>query len=95
MGALTLPDGSANQRDWCDQHLRKLARYADVQYAAADPSRLFIGFISPNFAGVGHVWLVRAGTTRESHGHVGVDSRPWDTGVLLANASAAYELPTA
>ena len=90
-----MPDGSFYQRLWCEQQqLHKLAQYSDVQYAANDPSRLFICFIEPNaHESIGHVFFVCAGVTYESHGGVGVGSRPWDTPVLLNNASEAYEFP--
>lgn len=95
---LILPDGSWEQRAWCETRLRQLARYADVAYAKEDPSRLFIAFIEPGAIGpgkAGHVWLVLAGRTLESYGGVGVGSRPWDAWTLKRYASAAYELPVA
>lgn len=88
------PEGSAEQHDWCEAAgLHKLLRYSDVHFAA-DDSRLFVAFIRP-VEGVhaGHVWFVRHGWTRESHSHVGVSSRPWDTPVLLQGATDCYELP--
>lgn len=102
-GELIIPDGSQNQRVWCDDmKLHRLARYSDVVYAT--PRRLFICFIKPfeNGCGsVGHVWFVSQldgdrdtmPDTMESHGGKGVDSRPWNTRVLKSEAFCAYELP--
>ena len=91
-GALVVPDGSSNMHAWAEANLRELVQYSDVQEAEGDPSRLFIAFIPP--APIGHVWLVRGGMTRESHGGRGVDSRPWNTPILLREAEGAYELVT-
>jgi len=96
-GKLKIPDGSWYQRQWCEKNLRRLSKYSDVAYAAKDPSRLFICFIEPGATGkgqAGHVWLVRAGKTMESHGGKGVNSRAWDYKTLKNYCSAAYELPT-
>ena len=92
-----MPDGSFYQRLWCEQQgLHKLAQYSDVQYCINDPSRLFICFIEPNaHESIGHVFYVCAGVTYESHDGVGVDSRPWNTAVLLQNTSETFELPMA
>ncbi len=90
---LILPEGSVDQHNWCDARgLRQLSRYSDVQYARDDPNRLFIAFIEPHGKRAGHVWLVCAGKSMESRGVVGVDSRKWNTPVLLGNACAAYEV---
>jgi hypothetical protein len=89
-----VPEGSVDQHDWCDEHgLKRLAHYSDVQYAAKDPSRLFWCFIEPHGDKPGHTFFVRAGMTMESHGGVGIDSRPWDCSALRG-AVAAYEVPT-
>ena len=67
-GALVLPDGSQNQRAWCEERashgqLHRVAKYPDVaRYMTA--RRLFLAFIKPwtNGCGaVGHVWLVAGG----------------------------------
>jgi hypothetical protein len=96
-GLLVLPDGSQNQLAWASQEgLQRLANYSDVQFAAADPSRLFIGFLKPGSDGIGHVFLLRSRDggmlTRESHGHHGVDARAWDT-PALAGCHFCFELP--
>lgn len=88
---LTLPDGSAEQHEWCAAHLREV-HYKDAG-TLADPSRLFIAFIAPG-NGIGHVWLLNAGASLECRGHTGVSSRPWNSPVLLNAVSACYELPT-
>jgi len=87
-----MPDGSVNQHDWCDsQKLPKLA-YPNVGKPDAT-GKLFIGFIQPAHGHPGHVWLVHNATTLESHGGVGVDSRPWNSRVLVNAVAACYELP--
>lgn len=109
-GVLTLPDGSQNQRAWCEQktaegELNRVANYADAaKYMTG--KRLFICFIRPGFNGcgpVGHVWLLAQyndgdnGTlagTLESHGGVGIHSRAWNTRTLVNEFYSAYELPT-
>jgi hypothetical protein len=93
-GLLKLPDGSVNQREWCEWvQLHRLKKYSDVQYA--DGSRLFICFIKPTNLLAGHVWLVQGGVTVECHGHTkGFDRRAWNTLVLRLRCDAAYELPT-
>lgn len=94
-GKLVVPDGSMNQKRWCqDAWLHELARYSDVKHAEAD-NRLFICFLSPRLGGVipGHVWFVLRGRTLESYGRRGIGSRPWDTKALLKRCNAAYELP--
>lgn len=98
---MTIPDGSWMQREWCEAaNLHKLSNYRDV--CQADPSRLFIAFIPPKSGKAGHVWFVTKALsknatsqpmTMESHGGVGVNSRPWNTSVLLRNCDAVYELP--
>ena len=90
--AVVMPDGSVNQHDWCDsQKLPKLA-YPNVGKPDAT-GKLFIGFIQPAHGHPGHVWLVHNATTLESHGGVGVDSRPWNSRVLVNAVAACYELP--
>ncbi|MCW3053277.1 MAG: peptidase and in kexin sedolisin [Chthonomonadales bacterium] len=93
---LILPDGSAAQREWCErQGLRKVA-YTNAA-TLADPSRIFICFITASHSGaIGHVWILIGGKTYESHGGgVGVSSRAWNTPVLIGNVSACYEMPAA
>lgn len=97
---LKLPDGSWHQAVWCDKHLRKLAQYSDVHYAAEDPSRLFIAYLPPNAIrknSAGHIWLVRSDGQRmrtyESRGGKGPSSRVWDAPVLLKHATGAWEVP--
>lgn len=103
-GALVLPDGSQNQREWAEANLHEV-RYADAA-AYMTGKRLFICFIRPSHNGcgeVGHVWLLRDGDegigvhaeTVESHGGHGPNSRAWNTGVLLREAYSCFELETA
>lgn len=92
-GAIKLPDGSQNQLSWARKNLRKLAKYSDVQYAANDPSRVFIAFLSPKpgAAWPRHVWIVTAGKTMESYGSGGVNSRKWDA-TALKSCRECFEL---
>ncbi len=93
-GKLVLPQGSWQQREWCEAHqLYKLAQYTDVRFAERDPGRLFIAFITPRGKTPGHVWLVRAGLTMESFGGRGVGARPWNAQTLKSRACACFELP--
>lgn len=93
-----IPDGSWNQRDWCEKNLRQLKQYSDVQYAANDPKRIFICFIKPTATTAGHVWFVYMGKTYECHGGKkgnGVDSRSWtyfNTQGFKARGLVAFEL---
>jgi cell wall-associated NlpC family hydrolase len=97
---LRIPDGSANQWEWAKANLRQV-NYADVgKFCAADPSRLFIAFMSAARSGIGHVWLGRSDgkqmRTMECHGgqrNRGVDSLPWS--VRQAICDGCYELPAA
>jgi len=92
-GQLVLPDGSQVQLAWAENSLHKLDKYSDVLYAKDDPNRLFIAFlrVTPNRK-IGHVWLVHQGMTLESHGGVGVDSRPWDS-LALKSCTDCFEVP--
>lgn len=88
-----IPAGSSDQHDWCAaQGLYQLAQYSDVQYAAADSTRLFIAFIPPSNA-EHHVWLIYQGNTMECCSSRGVCTRSWDTPILTSNVWAAFELP--
>jgi cell wall-associated NlpC family hydrolase len=97
-----IPDGSQNQREWCENNqLVKLATYADVNDDVGGEA-LYIAFIKPYTNGcgsIGHVWFVykpgdgQGAETFESHGGVGVDSRKWDTTILLKEAFEAFKLP--
>jgi cell wall-associated NlpC family hydrolase len=86
---ITVPDGSANQHQWCEKKALK-----EVKYSAVGPlsdSVLRIAFIAPS-SGYGHVWLVCSGETIESHSPNGPSRRPWDTPVLKNNCTACFEL---
>lgn len=95
---LIIPDGSQIQRGWAEKNLRQV-RYADAaKYMTKD--RLFIAFIKPwtNGCGrVGHVWFLRMRNgkpvTVESHGGIGVNSRPWNAPTLRNQVYSTYELP--
>lgn len=95
------PDGSYNQRQWCEhQGFKKLKRYSDVQHAANDSSRLFACFIPPimlrrRTLKAGHVWFVHQGKTLESRGPtIGVSRRHWNQLVFKLRGAVAFELPT-
>jgi len=88
---LRLPDGSATQNEWCAQQgFHKLAKFSDVEFAAHDPHRLFIGFKRPQ-GGIGHVVLVYMGRTYECSSGKGVNSQPWQNRRNII--TDCYELP--
>lgn len=102
---LDVPDGSQNQLAFFERlakegKVHELAQYSDVTYG--DPGRLFIAFIKVNTNGagkIGHVWLVHKDDdgsveTMESHGGVGVNSRPWNHGPLKRMVYKTFEVPT-
>lgn len=85
-----LPDGSQNQLSWARNNLRPVNYRNVMHYCANDPSRWFVGFLSPKPGKEWprHVWLGRSDgdkvMTVESCSSLGVGSRPWDTSILLA-----------
>lgn len=70
------PDGSVVQHDWVRTH-----GFAPDTGANArnNDATVRIAFLSPGdtTSHIGHVVLIHGGTTLESHGGVGPDSRPW------------------
>jgi hypothetical protein len=92
---LTLPEGSVDQREWCEA--AGLHRAASYELAAqvGGANRLFICFIVPESTaeGIGHVFLLSDGETIECHFGRGVDSRSWITPILKNLTSVVYELP--
>ena len=96
-----IPDGSQEQRAWFQEEFgNALAAYSDVN-ANVGRDALYIAFIKPNVNGcgdIGHVWFVYKqadgieAETIECHGGGGVDSRSWNTVVLLREAYVAYPL---
>jgi hypothetical protein len=75
--AITFPDGSVVQHDWVKAH-----RYpsSSVSGAQALDGKVRIAFLPPAASpeDIGHVVLIYQGSTLESHGHHGPDSRPWN-----------------
>jgi hypothetical protein len=73
---LDFPDGSVVQHDWVESH-----GFAEVDVAAGQNTDgiVRIAFLRPQDAPshIGHVALLYAGQTIESHGGLGPDSRPW------------------
>lgn len=99
-GKLTMPDGSQNQRVWCENKLKPANSYTDV--LKAGQRSLYVAFIKPWTNGcqaVGHVWFVTRldgddnPDTMESHGGVGVDSRRWDYLTLKRQVYSCFEIP--
>lgn len=89
----SFPDGSVVQHDW----VRKKGFSADtVEAASKRDGAVRIVFLSPNStsSGIGHVALVHNGTTFESHGGVGPDSRTW-TGEGWQGKTSVYVLTPA
>ncbi len=74
---LAFPDGSVVQHDWVQaQQFPKSSVAAGLQ----DDGVMRIAFLRPQDvpSGIGHVVLIIAGQTLESHGGVGPDRRPWN-----------------
>lgn len=92
-GRTILPDGSANQNDWCAAHGLKRSGYAACRLA---DGLTRIGFIraSPQHP-VGHVYLCRNGRTLESWGGHGPGSRPVTAHILAAETTDVYVLAVA
>lgn len=102
---LIIPDGSMNQLDYAKRYWRQLEKYEDVEYAAKDPSRLFIAFMAPteeqrrmnamdDRARGRHVWLLKSNgeemLTIESKGGKGCTSQPWNQ----YKSKWCFEIPT-
>jgi hypothetical protein len=87
--AIVLPNGSANQKVYCDN--QKLTK---VEYSTCGEKDgwLRIGFLAKNGSVPGHVWLILDSLTLESCGDKGPTRRPWDQGVLKKNIWACYKL---
>lgn len=83
------PEGSVEQHE----HVRA-SGYPPVHYVAAATSQgLFGAFIEPvPNEHAGHVLFLRDGETLECWGGGGVDTRRWNTGVLLREVAACYLL---
>lgn len=70
-------DGSVVQHDWVKQQGFPKVTIGD---GMQNDGVVRIAFLDPHDAvpsGVGHVVLIEGGTTMESHGGLGPDSRPW------------------
>jgi hypothetical protein len=87
---LTVPDGSVNIHEWCEQKALPVCKYSEV--GPLEDSILRICFIEPKDGEAGHVFLLVNENTIESYGGHGPGRRPWDTPILLKNVSACYEL---
>jgi cell wall-associated NlpC family hydrolase len=94
---ITVPEGSQEQMAWCKaQGLPETSDYGAV--GAAKEGEVFACFALDTRATgghAGHVWNCENGETMECHGGAGVDSRPWNTGVLRRIFHVAYRLPVA
>lgn len=90
-GGIHLPEGSADQHQWCIDNGLEQKDYADV-CANRDYARIFICFMAPTDTHPGHVWCVCAGVTYECYGSGGVNSR---TAMVdhPAHCDACFELP--
>lgn len=82
---LAFPDGSVVQHDWVRD--RGFTR-SSVSDAGKDDGFVRIAFLRPQDSQkrIGHVALVSAGRTLESHSRVGPNSRPWSGGDWQAKA---------
>jgi hypothetical protein len=74
---LAFPDGSVVQHDWVQA--QQFTR-GSVDAGKLDDGMMRIAFLRPQdvSSGIGHVVLIIAGQTLESHGGVGPDKRIWD-----------------
>jgi hypothetical protein len=74
---LAFPDGSVVQHDWVQAQQFQKCSVADGKL---DDGMMRIAFLRPQdvSSGIGHVVLIVAGKTLESHGGTGPDTRPWD-----------------
>lgn len=88
--AITIPEGTWAQDDYCKNTGWKAVNYVDV--GQGKPDELFIAFESD---APGHVWFINKGMTMECHGGVGVNSRNWNNKVLLKIVTRCYLVPTA
>lgn len=89
-GGVAAPDGSVTQHDWAIGQGFVPGTIAD---AARADGIVRIAFLSPKDSpsGIGHVVLVTAAATLESHGGHGPDTRPW-TGTGWQAHAAVYAL---
>jgi hypothetical protein len=87
---IPFPDGSVTQHDWVDA--RGFGK-STVAAAMADDGMMRVAFLRPQDvpSGIGHVVLIVAGRTLESHGGTGPDSRPW-TGASWQAKTFVYDL---
>jgi cell wall-associated NlpC family hydrolase len=85
-----MPDGSYNQRKWCEQQGFAVNPYRKV--AGLKDNRLRIAFIDASKGKAGHVWLIVNGKTIESYGGHGVGRRRWNSLGLYLKAKYCFTL---
>lgn len=89
-GALVIPDGSVNQREWCEGHGLKRSNYAAL---LRRDFVIRIAFIrATRTEHIGHVYLCYNGRTWESYGGHGPGSRSVLVHVLKALTSDVFVL---
>lgn len=89
-GRLIIPDGSVNQREWCETHGLKRSAYGSL---TLEDEIVRIAFIRPGVVHrVGHVYLAFDGRTMESWGGRGPGSRSPLTHVLHAFTTDVFVL---
>jgi hypothetical protein len=83
---LAFPDGSVVQHDWVQAQQFQKCSVADGQL---DDGTMRVAFLRPQDSSqhIGHVVLIIAGQTIESHGGTGPDSRRWDGSSWQAKTS--------
>lgn len=92
-----MPDGSWNQRDWCQKQGFKVCPYSDC---AKKDDILRIAFLNKENDDAGHVWLIISGMTIESHGRSKVNGvwqdgpsrRPWNWKSLKSKVDFCFEM---
>jgi hypothetical protein len=91
---LVIPDGSYNQREWCQKMGLVSVPYNQVNQAPnLAGNDLFIAFINKTSDHEGHVWFVNDGETFESHHGRGVNSRKWNSRPLPQEVAYCFIWP--
>lgn len=79
------PDGSVVQHDWV---IKQGFELSSVRSGEVSDGAVRIAFLAPTATRkIGHVVLIYNGSTIESHGGVGPDSRPWNGQAWQAETS--------
>lgn len=91
-GGIIMPEGSADQHQFCTDRGWKKCNYADV-IANRDEGRFFVCYLEPKGEHPGHTWMVSNGQTYECFGSGGVNSRT-PTIAYPCHCDTCFEVPT-